>query len=180
VPRVAQWRDLLIALYQVPADDWLGYTHAHFPVAAFDEYALKRGWAFARAGSAYLALTASGGMTLVKHGPGAYRELRSRSRQTGWLCQMGRAAQDGTFARFQQQILGLPLTWDGLTVSFTSLRGEPVTFGWHEPLTVQGSDLPRHDFKHYESPHCTNDLGTFTMDIKYGEWMLQLNLDPSP
>jgi hypothetical protein len=177
LPRVAQWRDLILALYYVPDDDWLGYTHAHFPTAAFDEYTLKRGWAFARTGNAYLALTASGGMTLVKSGPGAYRELRSVARQTVWLCQMGRAAQDSTFAKFQNEILALPLTFDGLAVSLVSLRGDPITFGWLEPFTVKETELPLTNFKHYESPYCTCDLSTSDMDIKYGEWTLRLNLD---
>ena len=66
---MAQWRDVLIALHRLPDDDWLGYTHAHFPIAVFDEQVIRRGWAFARQGDGYLALTASGGLTLVR-GPG--------------------------------------------------------------------------------------------------------------
>lgn len=179
LPRVAQWRDLLIALYRLPDDDWLGYTHAHFPVAAFDEYALKRGWAFARAGDAYLALTASGGITLVKSGPGAYRELRSDARQNVWLCQMGRAAQDGGFAEFQKAILALPVAFNNLSVSLVSVRGDAVAFDWTGPFTVNGTGQPLSGFKQYESPHCTCDLGATEMDIQYAEWTLRLNLDTS-
>ena len=59
LPRVAQWKDALIAVYEMPKDDWMGFTHAYFPVYAFDEYALQRGWAFARKGDGYLAITVS-------------------------------------------------------------------------------------------------------------------------
>ncbi len=50
LPRVAQWRDALIALYRLPEDDWMGFTHAYFPVHAFDAYELRAGWAFAKKG----------------------------------------------------------------------------------------------------------------------------------
>lgn len=179
LPRVAQWRDLLLALYRLPDDDWLGYTHAHFPIAAFDQYTLKQGWAFARKGDAYLALTAAGGMTLIKSGPGAYRELRSTARNNVWLCQMGRAAQDGDFIDFQKAILALPVTCDNLAVSLVSLRGEPVSFGWTGPFMVKGSEQPLSSFGHYESPHCICALDAVEMDIHYGEWTLRLNLDTS-
>jgi len=82
LPRVAQWKDLLIALYRLPDDDWLGYTHAHFPIAALDEYALREGWAFARKGEGYLALKASQGFTLVKSGNSAYASCAPSVRRT--------------------------------------------------------------------------------------------------
>jgi len=50
LPRVAQWKDALIAIYKLPDDDWLGFTHAYFPVYEFDEYVIRDGWAFARKG----------------------------------------------------------------------------------------------------------------------------------
>lgn len=180
LPRVAQWRDLLIAIHRLPADDWLGYTHAHFPIVAFDQVALRRGWAFARKGDAYLALTASMGMKLVKSGPGAFRELRSVGQHNVWLCQMGRAAQDGTFAEFQKAILGRPPTFDDLSVSFLSLRGEAIAFDWKGPLRVDETVQPLDGFPHYESPYAECALGATQMDIHFADWMLRLNLEPSP
>jgi hypothetical protein len=179
LPRVAQWRDLLVALHQLPADDWLGYTHAHFPIAAFDAYTLRQGWAFARKGGAYVALTASAGMHLVKAGPGSFRELRSVGQQNVWLCQMGRAAQDGSFAEFQRAILNLPLRFDGLGVALVSLRGDAVAFDWTGPFEVQGTAQRLGGFPHYESPHCTCALGSAEMDIHFEEWTLRLDLSPT-
>ncbi len=179
LPRVAQWKDLLVALYCLPDDDWLGYTHAHFPTAAFDEYAFRGGWAFARVGEGYLAITASQGFTLVKNGPGAYRELRSIGKRNVWLCQMGRAAQDGSFADFRQKVVALPATFDGAHVSCTSLRGDAISYGWEEPWIVNGAIQPTEGFPHYESPYCLCALGAPEMEIVAGEWMLRLNFDLS-
>ncbi|MCX6032740.1 MAG: hypothetical protein NT169_26085 [Chloroflexi bacterium] len=38
LPRVAQWKDVLVAVHKLPDDDWLGFTHAYFPAWAFDEH----------------------------------------------------------------------------------------------------------------------------------------------
>src|SRR5262249_8965786 len=95
LPRVAQWGDVIIALYQLPADDWLGFTHAYFPSAAFDETALRDSWAFARKGQGYLALHAAQGFDFVTRGQTAFRELRSRGWQNAWICHMGQGLLDG-------------------------------------------------------------------------------------
>jgi hypothetical protein len=178
LPRVVQWKDLLIALYRLPDDDWLGYTHAHFPVAAFDEHVLRQGWAFARKGEGYLALWASQGFALVKAGNSAYRELRSNGRHSVWLCQVGRAAQDGAFADFQRKVLAMQITVDELQVSCISLRGEAVALGWTGPLTVNGAAQPLTGYKHYENPYCVCDYGEAEMEIRTADWRFLLNLAP--
>ena len=58
----------------------LGFTHAYFPTAEFDEYAVRGNTAFARKDNGYVALTASQGLELVKQGRTAFRELRSYGR----------------------------------------------------------------------------------------------------
>jgi hypothetical protein len=77
LPRVAQWKDTLVAVYQIPEDAWLGFTHAYFPVHLFDETAFEGGWAFARKDQGYVAITASTGFEQVKIAPDGYRELRA-------------------------------------------------------------------------------------------------------
>ncbi len=81
LPRVAQWKDALVAVHNMPDNDWLGFTHAYFPIFAFDEHAIRDGWAFARKGDGYLAITAAQGLELITQGDNAYRELRSHGTQ---------------------------------------------------------------------------------------------------
>jgi hypothetical protein len=92
---------------------------------------------------------------------------------------MGRAAQDGAFDQFQNKILALPVTCDGLAVSLVALRGDTVTFGWTGPFTINGAEQALRGFSHYESPHGTCDLGATGMDIQHGEWTLRLDLNMS-
>ncbi len=174
LPRVAQWKDVLFALYNLPEDDWLGFTHAHFPVYMFDEYEVGANWAFARKGNGYLALCASSGLSLVKRGPAAYRELRSYGRETVWICQMGRAALDGDFTSFQEKVLGSNVDVQGLAVRYTSLRGETFAFGWNVPLVRDGVEEPLAGFKHYENPYCVTELSASEMDIHFGDYVMRL------
>jgi len=178
LPRVAQWKDVLVALYNLPADDWLGFTHAYFPTACFDEYVMREGWAFARKGEGYLALTASGGVDLVTTGDNAYRELRSYAFQNSWLCHIGRTAVDGSFVDFQSKVLALDITFEPLALHATTLRGESLDFGWEGPLLVNELEQPLRDFPHYDSPFSVTELGAEVMEIRAWRQAMQLDFRP--
>jgi hypothetical protein len=191
LPRVAQWRDTLIAIYRLPVDDWMGFTHAYFPTKAFDEVALRGGWAFARKGggapadteraAAYLALYASQGFELMTRGHAAYRELRSYGAHNVWLCQVGRAAVDGSFQAFQEKVLSTGVVVEDLAVCCASLRGQQLSFDWEGPLLVDGQVQSLSGFPHYDNPYCTSEIGDRSMAIRYGDWMLELDLgQPEP
>jgi hypothetical protein len=179
LPRVAQWRDLLIAVHKLPENDWLGFTHAYFPLYAFDEHALRDGadgrqWAFARKGEGYLALTAAQGLKLITGGDSAYRELRSYGGHNIWLCHMGRALLDGSFSEFQARVLALDVACEGLAVRCATLRGQSLAFGWEGPLSVDGKEQPIAGFKHYENPYCVADWPASQMEIRFGDGLLRL------
>jgi hypothetical protein len=175
LPRVAQWQDVLIAVHNLPDDDWLGFTHAYFPIYAFDDHALRDGWAFARKGEGYLALTAAQGLTLITQGDSAYRELRSYGQHNIWLCHMGRAARDGSFDTFQRAVLGLDVNFDDLSARCATLRGETLGFGWEGSLLVNGGAMPIAGFKHYENAYCVADLLAAQMEIRFGDQLMRLN-----
>lgn len=180
LPRVAQWKDALIAVYELPEDDWMGFTHAYFPAYAFDEYVLRAGWAFGRKGDGYLAITAKQGFDSTKHGQYAFRELRSYGLHNIWLCQMGRAALDGDFSSFQEKILALDVSFINTSVRFGTLRGDILSFGWQDPFLRNGSEEPLSGFEHYESPHATAKYPCRHMDVQYGETILRLNFESTP
>ncbi len=181
LPRVAQWKDALVAVYNLPDDDWMGFTHAYFPTVAFDAYAIREDaqghpWAFAQKGSGYLALTAAQGFTLMTQGPGAYRELRSPGARNVWLCAMGRAALDGEFETFQESVLALPVAFGKLGVTLTTLRHESLAFGWEGPLLRNDQPEPLADFKHYENPYCVTELRAPQMEIQSENYLMRLKL----
>ena len=180
LPRVAQWKDALIAVYELPRDDWMGFTHAYFPVYAFDEYALQRGWAFARKGNGYLAITASGGFSLIKSGHYALRELRSYGHNNIWLCHMGSADLDDDFSSFKKKILALELEYADDSVRFRTLRGDELSFGWKGPFLRNHQEQPLSGFEHYENLYVTSAYASRQMEIRYGDSALRLEFGGTP
>jgi len=180
LPRVAQWKDVLIATYKLPDGNWLGFTHAYFPLHAFDQHTLRQHaggptWAFARKGNGYLALTASQGLELITRGDNAYRELRSYGRHAIWLCHMGRVALDGSFSDFQEKVLALNVTFGDLSARSATLRGDSVSFGWHGPLLLNGAEQPITGFKHYDNPYCVAELPAQRMEVRIADQVLKLS-----
>ncbi|GAB4161563.1 MAG: hypothetical protein Fur005_19140 [Roseiflexaceae bacterium] len=175
LPRVAQWYEMVIDIRNIPASDWLGFTHAYFPTYAFDRYLLRDGWAFAQVGDGCLAICASAPLTLITTGDNAYRELRAYGRQVVWICQLGTASKHGSFEAFQQQVLAQGLVFDRLSVHGRTLRGQEIRFSWEGPLLVDGIEQPLNNFKHYDSPLCRCELGADVMEI--AGWDEAIRLD---
>jgi hypothetical protein len=176
LPRVAQRKDTLVAVYPHPGDG-LAFTHAYFPLYQFDEYVLRDGWAFARKGNGYLALTAARGLDLVKEGPGGYQELRSYGHPNIWICQMGRGAQDGSFSDFQLAVGGMRLEWPENKVSFTNLRGDKIVFGWEGDLLLNGAPEPLRGTLAIENPYCRVETGAAQFEIGYEDLMMRLSFE---
>ena len=185
LPRVAQWKETLVAIHCIPEGDWMGFTHAYFPTRHFDEYRLRRSplrrdWAFARVGRAYLALTAARGLELVTRGPSACFELRSYGAENIWLCTMGRPDTDGSFEAFQEAVLGLDVQMDGLTIRCQTTRGQTIALGWEGPFLVDGMEQSLSGLKHYENPFCIADLPAHEMEIRTADYLLRLDFSPRP
>ncbi len=174
LPRVAQWKDVLVAIHNFSKDDWMGFTHAYFPTYAFDETALHSGWAFARKGDGYLALWAANGLRRVERGDSAFHELRSDGTPNAWVCQMGRAAVDGSFAAFQERVLAQAPTFTDLELRWQTVRGQALRFGWEGPLTLDGVEQPITGFEHFDNPYCVAALGAPFMEIRKEDQILRL------
>jgi len=177
LPRVAQWKDVLVAVHKLPDDDWLGFTHAYFPSYAFDATVIRQGWAFGQVGDGYVALTAACGLTQITSGPNAYRELRSAGPQNVWFCQMGRTELDGSFDQFQEKVLALDVSFGDLSLHSETLRGDSIDFGWAGPLLVNEAPQPLTGGPHIENPYCTMALNDPAMDIRFGDQIMRLHFD---
>jgi hypothetical protein len=174
LPRVAQWKDVLVAVHRLSGGAF-DFTHAYFPAAAFDEHVLRNGWAFARSGDGYLALTNSQGLHMVAQGRYAQRELRAHGAEQIWLLQLGRAEQDGDFAAFQARVLAMAVRFGDGGVDLVTLRGDRVRFGWEGPFTVNEDARPLAGFPHFENSYARADLPGHRMEIRHGGEGLDLD-----
>lgn len=175
LPRVAQWKDFLIAVHRGRKSDWLDFTHAYFPTWAYDEYRVTDTWAFARKGDGYLAIRAANGLNLMETGDFALRELRSPGRANIWLCQMGRRAQDGEFAAFQARVAALPVKFDGSNVTARTLRDDELRFGWDGPLLLNGREQPISDFPRFDNPYVQAPWPASELEVRHGKQELVLD-----
>jgi len=180
LPRVAQWKDVLIAIYNFAEDDWMGFTHAYFPANAMDEFEIRDRWAFGKVGEGYIALAAVNGLDFQKRGDNAYRDLRSTGTPNVWICQMGRATLDGSFQEFIARVLTLPIQFESMQAEFTTLRGDHLQFGWQGPFLVNGEAEPLSGFKHYDDPYCTCELNAPVMEIQHEGDTLRLHFKEEP
>jgi hypothetical protein len=152
LPRAAQFRNVLVALYRlesIPAlyvPTRLFFTHAWLPRDAYDEVLERAGWIFARKGDGYLALRSSQPVSWREAANGrpedVGRELIAQGRETAWICHLGRRAEDGEFAAFVEAVSAAEVRFEGLGVMYAAPGVGLVRFGWDGPLTVEGESVP--------------------------------------
>jgi hypothetical protein len=174
-PRIAQRNDLLIAIFNLPENDRMGFTHAYFPTPNFDEFIVRGRWAFLRKGDGYLALAAAQGTQFLRQGVSAYREMRSYGLQNTWVAQLGSKKLDRTFAEFGNKVMDLELDWLPLGVQMKTLRNEELRFEWQGPLLVDGQPYSSIGERHIENPYCTVEIPATQMDIAFGDLAMRLN-----
>lgn len=177
LPRARQWGDVVLCLYDLPAEDWMGYTHAYFPAVRMDQSKWDQRWVFGRKGDAYLALGCSQPLTWITTGSTAFREIRAEGRQAVWVCQLGHAVLDGSFEDFQGKVNALPCMYEDLSISFTSLRGDRLELGWEGEFLVNGAPLPTQEPLQYDNPWCRAALPTEEMEIQMEGEGLRLRFD---
>ncbi|MGA8113641.1 MAG: hypothetical protein WCA46_08270 [Actinocatenispora sp.] len=135
LPRARQYEDTVLALYRIPPDDPMGYTHAWFPVAHCDEWTRRGSWLAGRVGDGYVALGTEGGPVPVTSGPDAWQEWRTSGRPA-WVCTVGRRATHGTFAEFVGALAEPRFADDSVAVR--TAADADLRLDWHGPFTVDG------------------------------------------
>ncbi|MBK9122271.1 MAG: hypothetical protein IPM16_03990 [Chloroflexi bacterium] len=176
LPRVGMHGRTVICLYSLDAAVGLGFSHAYFPCAEFDEHVIRGAWAFARLGDAYLALWGDGPLALLDRGPYAGQELRSENGGHAWICTVGSAADDGDWHTFIAKVEQNVPIGQGTRVEYRTPDGESLVFGWEGHLKVDGRAVDWAAFPHYENKYTSVDLGAERMDISYDGDVLSLDL----
>jgi hypothetical protein len=128
-------------LFDIAPDHDAGYTHAYFPVYAFDRVEFRGGsWVFAERERAYAALYAAGGLEPTLSGINRGRELVSSGRRNVWLVRAADAGEFASFEQFMDSMLAMPceVATETLQVQLTDARYGEVRFGWDTALTVGG------------------------------------------
>jgi hypothetical protein len=187
-PRSGQSRNVLVAIYTIPAeqppgprtivppdaggnaspspspseDTLVPRTQAVFRRKSFDEVRQDGGWTLARAGNAYLALWSWQPTVWSGNGVLGGEGLVAEGRRNIWICQLGRKAVDGTFADWCQRIVGARVTVaaEGPAVTYDSPGVGEISFGWDGPLRIAGRSEPLGDYARFDNPYCQAPYGS--------------------
>ncbi|MEO1444516.1 MAG: hypothetical protein AAFV33_29255, partial [Chloroflexota bacterium] len=155
----------------------MGFSHAYFPTAQFDEWRIDGNWAFARKGDGYIALWSEGDLSLTQQGRHAMQELRSANGGNVWLCHIGRHATDGDFAAFCDAVMANVPVFVDQQVAWQTPQGEKLWVGWNTGLSVNGTLQPRaQDYPLYENTYTQTAIGDETMTISHGGESVRLDL----
>jgi len=208
-PRAAQYRNLLIALYDIPAapmpgpatvvpaeaggnampspgpaqEELLDYTVAVLRRAAFDEVVECKGWVLARKDKGYVALRSQQPVRWSADGVLQGEGLIAQGRRNIWLCQMGREAVDGPFGTWVERIAAAPLTFGDRTVAYQAPGIGQVQFAWEGPLTVNAEVVMLDSYPRFGNPYCQAVFGEGRYEIAHDGERLGIDfptLSPAP
>jgi hypothetical protein len=160
LPRCAQVKNVVIAVYDLdvgPAlylKDSLPFTHAWLPQERFQQVIERGGWIFARFQQSYLALRSQHAYRWLA-GPGEIdaSEVVAPGKRNIWICELGRAAVDGSFGDFVERIAAAEVAYRGRSVTYHSPTQGVLSFGWQGPLRHNGEIVPLSDYPRYDNPY---------------------------
>ena len=177
LPRAAQQRNVVVCIYNIPANKQKDFTHAYFPVAAFDEVHIAGHWIFGRKNKGYVALYSHAATELKADDRQVLCDLTAKGKQNVWICETGSQQQWGSFAKFIEAIQKAAVKTDGLNVNYTSPSEGIITNGWDKSFTVNGNEKPLRWQYRYNNPYCQAPFDSNQIVIERGQDKLILNLD---
>lgn len=145
------------------------FTHAHFPLNAFDEALLDRNYAFGRLADTYVALI---GRYELQRNPDDPADLRQEGRTTYWICDIGTVREYGSFAAFADAIRSRPVTYRRGVLTYRAQRVYALQYrGW---FRIDGRQTAT-DYGRFETPYVTAGRNPTDIVVRYGDHWLELN-----
>jgi hypothetical protein len=193
LPRTAQYRNLLVALYDVPTAHLPGpktvvpagaggdampspapseesldpRTLALFRRQSFDEVTQAAGWTFGRKGKAYVALYSQQPVRWSDKDVFGGEGLVASGRQNAFICQLGREAVDGPFAAWTKRIAGAALAATPSSIKYAAPGLGQVQFAWDGPLTVDGKTVVLNNYLRFDNPYAKVPWGQSRYELRH-------------
>jgi hypothetical protein len=181
LPRVAQVKNVVLAVYNVDTRPGLylthrlRFTHAWLPRDQFDEVIEQQGWMLARWGEGYLALRSQQPYCWqTEPGEDQGREVVAPGTQNIWICELGRRAVDGEFDDFARRIVGAELSFQRLRLSYHSPSQGWLDFGWRGALRQDGKAVPLGRYSRYDNPYAQAGFAADEIAIRHDAHWLEL------
>ncbi len=193
LPRNAQHRNVLVAVYDVPGERppgpktvfppdaagdavpspapseeaLLPRTLAVFRRSSFDEVVQKGNWTFGRRGRGYIALWSRSKPSWSKDVFGG-EGLVAEGRKNVWVVQLGREKVEGSFAGWADKVAAAKINSTESSVEYEAPGVGTVSFGWEGPLRVAGREIPLSGYARFENPWAKVPWGQGRYQISHG------------
>ncbi|MDU1890100.1 MAG: hypothetical protein E6767_05365 [Dysgonomonas sp.] len=177
MPRVAQHKNVVICIYNVPEKVGMNFTHAYFPKYAFDKVVEKGRWIFGKKGNGYIAIYSQNETSWKTNEKNITNDLIANGRQNIWICETGSLKESGTFSDFINSINGAEIKIHDLDIIYNSPSVGKVKFGWESNFKVGEKNIPLQNEYRYQNPYCRAKFDAKEIIIKKGEKNLKLNYE---
>jgi hypothetical protein len=139
LPKVDQYQDLAVIHYKIDSENDISYTHAYFPITAFEQVETTNKWCFGKIGDSYIALYAQNGLELQISGQNKNRELISRGRENTWMIRNSHIHQFASFAQFIESMKKAEIQQSQEEFKFIDPLHGVVQSSWQGPFTINGA-----------------------------------------
>jgi rhamnogalacturonyl hydrolase YesR len=205
LPRIGQHENVAIIIYApqfapkpmgLSQFDYRGETHAYFPHAHFDEVDEIGNWTFGRKASSYVALYShrptiwrTGQPEVFKNAGLPFDRVATGGPDNVWIVELGSEGESGSFGAFKTAVSTSAISvtpvpdaegngfGDGFDVVYESPSKGTVTFGWHAPLVVSGSEVPLTWERRYDNPYVKTRFNEARHEIRNGDAVLALDFE---
>jgi hypothetical protein len=175
LPRAVQYKNVLVCMYDVNANDHCPFSHAYFPKNAFDEIVEKGSWTFGRKGDGYIALYSQNTVKWVTNIKGEQDELRTISPKNTWICEMGSKSRWQSFSAFIDKVTSGNVDCDLTDVKYQSPSVGVVNLGWTKPLIVANKLIALKNYPAFENPFGKSEFTSNKITIRYRDKKLLLD-----
>lgn len=118
IPALKQMGNLLGAIYAIPDEHPIHFTHAYWPEVKFEKSIQKGQWLFGKKGSGYIALWAS--CNLEKYDDQLFNcEMRAYSKQSAYIVHCSSEEEISSFDLFIQHCMNLQPVFDKIKLKLT-------------------------------------------------------------
>ncbi len=202
LPRNGQHKNVLVSIYDVPAERPPGpktifppdakgdavpspapseeplvpRTLAVFRRSAFDEVVQKGNWTFGRRGSGYVALYSQVPPTWSNEVLGG-EGLIAEGRQNLFVTHLGREKVDGPFAAFVARVSEAKIAATPSSVVYAAPGLGEVRFAWDGPLRVAGKVIPITEYARFDNPFTRTPWGQGRYVISHAGHRLVMDFD---
>lgn len=166
LPRAAQCKNVVVCIYNIPDNRKDQFSHAYFPVEAFDEVHISGSWIFGRKGDGYVALYSRNEAELKADDRGMVCDFFAKGVRNIWICETGSKLQWSSFSKFIDEILAAPINSNDLNIIYNSPSEGTITYGWDAPFVVRGKEMPLRGDYRYNNPYCKALFNSTKIEIK--------------